>query len=117
MKTTFTILFLGVILCGCSKKHAASARDLVVASKDITWRNGVVLHVKQRDGASLTGVVIVSKLPTGQPQIVSADTATLSADTNATDDKSVMITLHNVWIQVGSTTRNSGEDYSMSLHE
>ena len=61
MKATFAVLFLAAILCGCSKKHAA--RDLVVAGKDITWRDGVVLHVKQRDGASLAGVVIVSKLP------------------------------------------------------
>ena len=63
MKITFTVLLLGTLLCGCSKKHAASetpAADLIVAGKDSAWRNGYVLHIEKRDGDSVEGIHLTS---------------------------------------------------------
>ena len=99
MKNTIIIILSGLLLCGCSKKHAASASpvaDLVQAGTDATWRDGSVLRITKRDGASLQGVTFIEKLPTGQTQTFSADTATLSADPSDTDNNSFIITLHGV---------------------
>jgi hypothetical protein len=85
--------------------------DLVQAGKDTTWRDGYVLHVTKRDGTSLEGVTISAKLPTGQTQTFSADTATLSAVPNA-DDSSVMVTLHGA--KMGGVTVG---EYPIALHK
>lgn len=132
MKTILTILLSGLLLCGCSQKQTTStdtpkdatpadtakqaptgpAIDLVQAGKDTTWRDGYVLHVTKRHGTSLEGVTISAKLPTGQTQTFSADTATLSAVPNATDDSSVMVTLHNA--KMGGATVG---EYPIALHK
>jgi hypothetical protein len=121
MKTTSIIILSGLLLCGCSHKQASSgpAIDRVQAG-DTSWPDGptvYTLHVTKRDGTSLEGVTISAKLPTGQTQTVSADTATLSAVPNAADDKSVMVTLHKAKIKVDSQSSDLGGDYPMSLHE
>jgi hypothetical protein len=119
MKNTSTILLLGLLLCGCSQKQAVpagAAIDLVQAGKDTSWRDGYVLHVTKRDGPALQGVTIAAKLPTGQTQTISADTATLSPLPNATDGSSVMLTLHNAKTQTGSESAALG-DFPISLHK
>jgi uncharacterized protein YcfL len=94
MKDTFTILLSGLLLCGCSQKQASSAIDRIQAGKDTTFGDSVVLHVAKRDGTSLEGVSISAKLPNGQTQTITADTATLSAHTNAPGDIEWTVTLH-----------------------
>lgn len=121
MKTTLIIL-LGLLLCGCSQKQPPSSGPAIdrVQVGDTIWHDGpttYALHVTERDEASLKGVSISGKLPTGQTATVSADSATLSAISNATDDKSVMITLHNAKMQTGSESSALGGDYPMTLHE
>ena len=94
MKNTLTALLSGFLLCGCSQKQASTvsaAIDLVQAGKDTTWRDGYILHVTKRDGTSLEGVTVSAKLPTGQTQTFSADTATVSP----VNDSSVIITLND----------------------
>jgi hypothetical protein len=64
MKHTFTILLLGAIFCGCSKKQATNAvpaADLIIAGKDIPWHGGEVLHVTKRDGDLIEGLRIVTR--------------------------------------------------------
>jgi hypothetical protein len=123
MKTTSIIILSGLLLCGCSQKQASSAGPAIDRVKvgDTSWSDGgatvYTLHVTKRDGTSLEGVAISAKLPTGQTQTVSADTAMLSAVPNAADDKSVMVTLHKAKIQVDSQSSDLGGDYPMSLHE
>jgi hypothetical protein len=99
MKNAFTILLSGLVLCGCSQKQSSSATpaiDLIQAGKDTTWSGGGgVLHVTKRDGNSVEGVTLSAKLPNGQTQTLTADTATLSVPPNITDGSEVMITLHN----------------------
>ena len=122
MKTASIIVLSGLLLCGCSQKQASSSGPAIdrVQAGDTSWPDGptvYTLHVTKRDGTSLVGVSISAKLPTGQTQTVSADTATLSAVPNATDDKSVMITLHNAKMLVDSQSSALGGDYPMKLHE
>lgn len=123
MKTTLIMLLSCLILCGgCSKKRASFPGTAIegVTVGDTTWHIGstvYTLHVTKRDGTSLDGVSISTKLPTGQTQTVSADTATLSTVANATDDKSVVITFHNAKMQTGSESLALGADSSMELHE
>jgi ATP-dependent Clp protease ATP-binding subunit ClpA len=115
MKTACMLILSGLVLCGCSQEQASSAGpaiDLVRAGKDTTWSNGYVLHVTKRDGASLEGVTISAKLPNGQTQAFSADTATLSGVPNATDDSSVMVTLHGA--KMGGVTVG---EYPIALHK
>ena len=106
MKTTFTILLSGLLLCACSKKPAI---DLIQPGKDIPCPGGTILRITKRAGTSLEGVTFTSKLPNGQTQTIRADTATLTLTTNATDGSSVTITLHSATAQVGSETAAVGE--------
>jgi hypothetical protein len=124
MKNTLLILLSGLVLCGCSKKPAV---ELVVAGKNITWRDGVVLHVTKRDGTSLEGVQITTiqiaavaangKPMTSASNTITADTATLSPGSveDAADRNSVQITLHNA--QVHSATMNGvSKEMTLVLH-
>jgi len=124
MKYTLIILLSGLVLCGCSKKPAV---ELVVAGKDIAWRDGVVLRVTKRDGASLEGVQITTiqiaataangKPMTTASNTITADTATLSPGSveDAADKNCVQITLHNA--QVHSATMNGvSKEMTLVLH-
>jgi hypothetical protein len=120
MKNTFTILLSSLLLCGCSQKQASGPAIDRVKTGDTSWTDGptvYTLHVTKRSGAELEGVSISAKLPTGQTQMVSGDTATLSTPPNATDDKSVMVTIHKAKIKVDSQSSDLGGDYPMLLHE
>ena len=123
LKTTSIIVLSGLLLCGCSQKQASSAGPAIdrVQAGDTSWPDGPYvyhLHVTKREGTSLFGVSISVQLPTGQTQVTSGDTATLSAVPNASDDKSLLIMFHDVKIQVGSESQNMGQgDYGVSLHE
>jgi len=101
MKNTLTIILSGLLLCGCSQKQVSSAvpaMDLVQAGRDISWRNGCVIHVLKRDGASLEGIQIITTSADGEKTTTTADTGTLTAGTveNAADISAVRVTLHNV---------------------
>jgi hypothetical protein len=123
MKTTSIIVLSGLLLCGCSQKQASSAGPAIdrVQAGDTSWPDGPYvyhLHVTKRDGTSLYGVSITATLPTGQTQITSGDTATLSALPDIKDHKAVLIMFHDVKFQVGSETQNMGKgDYGVALHE
>jgi hypothetical protein len=93
MKTTSIIVLSGLLLCGCSQKQG-SAIDRIQAGKDTAFGDSVVLHVAKRDGTSLEGVSISAKLPSGQTQTLTADTATLSAVTNTPGVVEWIVTLH-----------------------
>jgi hypothetical protein len=123
MKTAFTIILSGLFLCGCSPKQAASssrpAIDLVEPGKDIVWRDGYVLHVMKRDGASLEGIQISVNSPSGQTTM-SADTGTVSpvVEGNVTNDSSVVITLHDAKVQVGSDSSSLPQgDFPIKLYK
>jgi hypothetical protein len=86
MRTTHTILLLGLFLCGCSHKQATPAIDLVQTGTSVTWnfvdtlwnKNGTcVLHVTQRDGSSLGGIRLVLTTPDGQEATLTADAGSL----------------------------------------
>jgi uncharacterized lipoprotein YajG len=97
MKNTLTILLSGLLLCGCSQKQGSSsgsAIDRIQAGQDTAFGDSVVLHVAKRDGTSLEGVSISAKLPNGQTQTLTADTATLSAVTNTPGVVEWIVTLH-----------------------
>ncbi len=76
MKTILTFLFLGAVLCGCSRESATPApalsqpaRDLIVAGKDLKWNGDVgsyILHVEKRDGDSLEGITATHIDPPGK---------------------------------------------------
>lgn len=121
MKKTFTILLSGLLICGCSHKQASSPAIDRVKVGDTSWNDGghtfYTLHVSKRDGTSVEGVSITANLPTRQRQIISGDSATLSAVPNDSDGKSVMITVHNAKIQVDSERPTAGGDYPVTLHE
>jgi hypothetical protein len=134
MKTTSIVVLLGLLLCGCSQKQASSpgpekqassagsAIDRVQAG-DTSWPswpggpNVYTLHITKRDGNSLDGISISRQLPSGKTQTISADTATLSADPKAPDNKSVMVTFHSPKVQVDSQISAIVGDYPMALHE
>ena len=111
MKNTLSLLLLGLLLCGCSQKHASStastvpAIDLIQPDNDTSWTYFSNLHVTKRNGDSLEGVTITFKSPEptfNGTQTLTADTATLSAVTNVTDGSEVIITLHNAKTLEGS---------------
>lgn len=102
MKTALTIILSGLLLFGCSRKHATSkspAIDLVVAGKDIDWGRGVVLHVAKRDGTNVEGIQLLVPVQhsNGQKGMITADTGSLTpgSDVSSTDDNCVRITLYN----------------------
>jgi hypothetical protein len=103
MKYTLLILLSGLFLCGCSKKPAI---DLVQSGTDTTW-GGSVLHVTKRDGTSLEGVRITLKLPNGDIQEISADTAVFSPAPVAKD--TVILILHNAKLHSSTYTADLGE--------
>jgi len=123
MKNTLVIVLSGLLLCGCSQKQASSAGPAIdrVQAGDTSWPDGPYvyhLHVTKREGTNLFGVSISVKLPTGQTQTTSGDTASLMPVPNAKDDKSVLIMFHDTKIQVGSETQDMGKgEYGVSLHE
>jgi hypothetical protein len=101
LKTTLTILLSCFVLCGCSQKQATSARpaiDLVEAGKDISWRDGYILHVDKRDGASLEGIQIRMETQEGQKVIITAETGTVSPRNEGV----VNMILTNAVIQTGT---------------
>jgi hypothetical protein len=107
MKNKLIILLSGLFLCGCSQKQASSvgpAIDLVQAGKNISWRDGYVLHITKRDGSSLEGITLSGMFPNGLKLTMTADTGTVTpvVAANVTNDSSVMITLHNAKAQAGS---------------
>ncbi len=122
MKNTLTIILSGLLLCGCSKKPAI---DLVEAGKDITWRDGSVLHIQKRDGSSLEGIVISGMRSGGQNQTLLADTGTVTpgVTTNGTSDSSVIIDLHFPKVRVITDSSNYSEttipykDYPIELRK
>jgi len=137
MKTTSIIVLSGLLLCGCSQKQASShkpessqepassaspAIDRIQAG-DTSWPswpggpNVYTLHITKRDGNSLVGVSISRQLPNGKTQTISADSATLSADSKAPDNKSVMVIFHSPKVQVDSQSSAIVGDYPMELHE
>jgi hypothetical protein len=125
MKTISILVLSGLLLCGCSHKQVSSAGPAIdrVQAGDTSWPSWpggpsvYTLHITKRDGNSLVGVSISRQLPSGQTQTISADTATLSADPKAPDDKSVMITFHSPKLQVDSQSSAISGDYPMQLHE
>lgn len=82
MKNMLTLLLSGLLLSGCSQKHAASGDstlDLVQAGTDLILNDGhYVLHVTKRDGSSIQGVKIVAKAPDGLETTITADKGTVS---------------------------------------
>jgi len=110
LRNTLTIILSGLLLCGCSRKSGSSlgeAANLVQSGTDTRWRDGDVLHVTRRNDASLKGVTLSVKLPTGQTQTITAETATLSLEPQTPGQ--VLIFLHNARMQIGSQTTNLGE--------
>lgn len=100
VKYTLTVLLLGLLLCGCSHKQAASesrAIDLVEAGKNVAWGRGVVLHIAKRDGTSVEGVQLLLPRSDGQKGMITADTGTLApgSDVSAAEDCCVPNTLRN----------------------
>jgi hypothetical protein len=128
MKYTLVILLSVVILSGCSKKQATPASqaiDLVVAGKDIAWRDGYVLHVTKRDGSSLEGITISGMRAGSHNQTMLADTGTVApgVTTNGTSDSSVIIDLHFPKVRVITDSSNYSEttipykDYPIELRK
>ena len=127
MKTTFTFLLLGALLCGCSKKHAAlpsgpPARDLVVAGKDVAWSDGYILHVAKRDGDLLEGIHVVHKDASGKVATITADAgsiqpgiATMRVDGVLVSTNVVTIILQDAQFQ-GVTTQTIKE-LTLDLHQ
>jgi hypothetical protein len=121
MKNTLTIILSGLLLCGCSQKQASSAGpaiDLVQAGKDISWRDGYVLHITKRDGTSLEGIQIISTAADGQKTITTADTGTLTPGSveNAADDSAVRITLRNAK-SVSAKSQATMQELMLVLHK
>jgi hypothetical protein len=110
MKNTLVILLSVLILCGCSKKQAATERpaiDLVEAGKDITWQGGKVLHITKRDGSSLEGIVISGV--GGRNQTMIADTGTIAPGITTNGTGSVIIDLHYPKMRVFTDSSNYSE--------
>jgi hypothetical protein len=96
MKTTFTILLSGLLLCGCSKKPAIA---LIQSGTDVSLKLGTgscVLHVAKRDGSSIQGISLVTKEPDGKETTITADTGTIS---EGSDRNTVTISLGSGKIQ------------------
>jgi len=125
MKNILLILLSGLVLCGCSKKHAVSSRpasELVEAGKDVAWSDGYVLHVASRDGVSLEGIRIVKTETNGQVAMITADkgtlqpqAATLRKDGVIISTNTLMLTLQDAHFQ-GVTTQTIKE-LTLSLHQ
>ena len=118
MKTTFTILLSGLLLCGCSQKQATStlpANDFVQAGRDITLNRGsCVLHVAKRDGNSLTGIRYVLGPGTSSEEVMTADTGTLTPLAQSKDGHVFMVqlVLHSWKDKYGA---HDGQDTSIAL--
>ena len=103
LRITLIILLSGLAFCGCSHKHDAATRpaiELVEAGQDLTWADGIVLHVTKRDGSSLEGIQIVRTALNGQQTTIVADKGTVS---EGADHNSVNITLYEAQTQNGNT--------------
>jgi hypothetical protein len=113
MKNMLTIILVsGLLLCGCSSKHNASAGsdvDSIQPGKDISCWDGSTLRITKRVGTSVEGATITVKPPNGLTQTFSAETATLSYSTNRITGKSLIITLHDANAVFGSETAFVGE--------
>ncbi len=110
MKNIFLILLSSLVLCGCSKEPTVSpgpAIDRIQAGKVSLWSSGYSLYVEKRDGTNVEDVWISGTLSNGVKQTVTAETATISPRVIAgvTNDRSVILYLHNMEIQAGSMPR------------
>lgn len=121
MKTTHTILLLGLLLCGCSKKPAVT---FIEAGKNVAWSDGKythVMHIAKRDGVSLEGIRVSDTDPYGQVTTITADKGTL--DTNwvsimsygIEQTNAVFIHLHDAQLQ-NATTNQSIKEYAFCFH-
>ncbi len=101
MKRTFALLLLGLFFCGCVNQQTApthAAMDLVRPGTDTTWNGGqYVLHVADRTGSALTGILVRVKPSNGEETVITTDTGTIApgAPGNRADQNSVRITLHH----------------------
>jgi hypothetical protein len=120
MKTRVAFLLSGLLLCGYAGQQASLASpaiDRIQAGKDTAWR-GYLLHVTNRDGATLEGVQIVTT-----NSVITADSGTVSMGSleNATDVSSVTLTLNNFRVvktsASGSVSVTTGTKAAWVLHE
>ena len=120
MKTTLFILLSSLVLCGCSKRSAAttpSAIDLVVVGTNTTWKDGSVLAVAKRDGNSIAGIHLVIQTTSG-PATITAPTGEMVPGSyySSADHQCVRLTLHNAYEQSAKTNENVG-DFKIMLQE
>jgi hypothetical protein len=105
MKNTLIVLLSGLLLCGYSQNQAVSLRpaiDYVEAGKFVTWHDGTVSYVQERDGNSLKWIKITWTGADGLARnSTTAETGTLKAGSveNPADDNAVRITLQNPQFQ------------------
>jgi hypothetical protein len=125
MNNTLLILLSGLLLYGCSQKHAPPARsasELVEAGKDIAWSDGYVLHVTRREGLTLGGIRIVKTETNGRVFTITADRGTLDSQPRTQRKGGVIlstiiltITLHDV--QVQGVTSPPIKELTLFLHQ
>ena len=107
--TSLIVLTLSVfVVAGCSKHlpDTASPRtafDTIEAGKDLKWRDGTVLHVRERDGTSLRGVQVTDM---GGKRVVTADAGTIQRI--GSDTVFIMLTNASLQSADGSTTNLPG---------
>ena len=126
MKTTLIFILSGLLLCGCSQKHAASARpatDLVEAGKNVTWSDGYVLFVAKRDGLSLEGIRVVQTLPNGQTTISSDKGRLQPVCSTWKNENGVVISTNTLQVDLqdaffqGVTTQAAFKGFTVYLHQ
>ena len=96
MKTSFTILLLGLLFYGCATKPTI---DLIQPGKDVRLKGygrSYIIHVTTREGSSIQGIRLVQIMADGEEITHTADTGTVS---EGSDQNSVTITLVNAKFQ------------------
>ena len=83
-----------------------TAMDLIQSGTVTTWDDSV-LSVTKREGNSLEGVTIATKLWTGEIDTLTADTATFSNAPSAKD--TVILNLHNAKMKSGKSVADLGD--------
>lgn len=99
------------VLNGCSRDPLGSplGKDLVQEGKTVTWADGRLIYVQQRQANTLSGIRLQNAAP-GVDRTVEAEHGVISKDS---DGRTLRITLYNAVVRNGARPPTTLKEFSV----